>query len=53
MLFRSRCVEEGARVFISDAHERRLGEAAQALTALAQSDRKKISREAKRERAAL
>jgi len=28
-----RCVEEGARVFLSDAHERRLGEAAQALDA--------------------
>ena len=26
-----RCVEEGARVVISDAHERRLGEAAAAL----------------------
>ncbi len=26
-----RCIEEGARVFISDAHERRLGEAAESL----------------------
>ena len=30
-----RCVEEGARVFISDAHERRLGESAAKLTAIA------------------
>ena len=30
-----RCLEEGARVFISDAHERRLGEAAESLAALA------------------
>jgi 3-oxoacyl-[acyl-carrier protein] reductase len=30
-----RCIEEGARVFISDVHERRLGEAARSLTALA------------------
>lgn len=30
-----RCVEEGARVFISDIHERRLGEAARALEELA------------------
>ncbi|MDE3203781.1 MAG: SDR family oxidoreductase [Acidobacteriota bacterium] len=29
-----RCVEEGARVLISDVHERRLGEAAEALAAL-------------------
>ncbi len=29
-----RCVEEGATVVISDAHERRLGEAADALAAL-------------------
>jgi 3-oxoacyl-[acyl-carrier protein] reductase len=28
-----RCVEEGARVFVSDAHERRLGEAVARLTA--------------------
>jgi 3-oxoacyl-[acyl-carrier protein] reductase len=28
-----RCIEEGARVFLSDAHERRLGESAQALDA--------------------
>jgi 3-oxoacyl-[acyl-carrier protein] reductase len=28
-----RCVEEGARVFLSDAHERRLGESAQKLDA--------------------
>ena len=30
-----RCVEEGATVVISDAHERRLGEAADALAELA------------------
>src|SRR5687768_6222243 len=30
-----RCIEEGASVFISDAHERRLGEAARSLTVLA------------------
>lgn len=30
-----RCIEEGARVVISDAHERRLGEAGKALSALA------------------
>jgi 3-oxoacyl-[acyl-carrier protein] reductase len=30
-----RCIEEGARVVISDVHERRLGEAAESLTALA------------------
>jgi 3-oxoacyl-[acyl-carrier protein] reductase len=30
-----RCIEEGARVLISDVHERRLGEAARSLTALA------------------
>jgi len=30
-----RCVEEGARVFISDIHERRLGEAAAALSEIA------------------
>jgi 3-oxoacyl-[acyl-carrier protein] reductase len=30
-----RCVEEGARVVLSDVHERRLGEAAEQLTALA------------------
>jgi 3-oxoacyl-[acyl-carrier protein] reductase len=30
-----RCLEEGARVVISDVHERRLGEAAQELSALA------------------
>lgn len=30
-----RCIEEGAKVFISDVHERRLGEAARSLTALA------------------
>ena len=32
-----RCVEEGATVVISDAHERRLGEAADALAALPES----------------
>ncbi len=30
-----RCLEEGARVFISDVHERRLGEAAERLRAIA------------------
>jgi 3-oxoacyl-[acyl-carrier protein] reductase len=30
-----RCVEEGARVLVSDAHERRVGEAAEQLSALA------------------
>jgi 3-oxoacyl-[acyl-carrier protein] reductase len=30
-----RCIEEGARVVISDVHERRLGEAAESLSALA------------------
>ncbi len=30
-----RCLEEGARVFVSDVHERRLGEAAERLRALA------------------
>lgn len=30
-----RCIEEGARVVISDAHERRLGQAAETLSALA------------------
>jgi 3-oxoacyl-[acyl-carrier protein] reductase len=30
-----RCIEEGARVFISDTHERRLGEAARSLAELA------------------
>ena len=30
-----RCVEEGAKVFISDIHERRLGEAAEALAKIA------------------
>jgi 3-oxoacyl-[acyl-carrier protein] reductase len=32
-----RCIEEGATVVLSDAHERRLGEAAEELTALAGS----------------
>ena len=30
-----RCIEEGARVMISDVHERRLGEAAEALAEIA------------------
>ena len=30
-----RCIEEGATVVVSDAHERRLGEAAESLAALA------------------
>jgi 3-oxoacyl-[acyl-carrier protein] reductase len=33
-----RCLEEGARVMISDIHERRLGEAREALSALAGAD---------------
>ena len=33
-----RCIEEGAQVVVSDAHERRLGEAADALAALPGSD---------------
>jgi len=33
-----RCIEEGATVVVSDAHERRLGEAADALAALPGSD---------------
>src|SRR5437879_928538 len=33
-----RCIEEGARVAISDIHERRLGEAAEKLRALAGSE---------------
>jgi 3-oxoacyl-[acyl-carrier protein] reductase len=32
-----RCIEEGAQVVVSDAHERRLGEAADALAALPES----------------
>ena len=32
-----RCIEEGATVVVSDAHERRLGEAADALAALPES----------------
>jgi 3-oxoacyl-[acyl-carrier protein] reductase len=33
-----RCIEEGARILISDAHERRLGEAKKTLSELAGSD---------------
>ena len=33
-----RCVEEGARVMISDIHERRLGEAAAELEKLSSSE---------------
>ena len=33
-----RCIEEGATVVVSDAHERRLGEAADALAALPEAD---------------
>jgi 3-oxoacyl-[acyl-carrier protein] reductase len=33
-----RCIEEGAKIFISDSHERRLGEAAQSLGTLAQQE---------------